>query len=159
MSRNCDLSFGSRKRTLTGREAVAHVADALAYVVPDVRHFAGRRAALQVDEYGRAAWAGEAAQKIEVRGFLEGLLDAVRHLIECLLEGGAGPAGLHDHGAEGECRILVAAEAGIEQRARDQEHEHAIHDKGAMPQRPFREIESSHRADSRSRVFWPGCSA
>src|SRR5262245_59651297 len=107
----------------------------------------------------RAAWAGEAAQEIEVRGFLEGLLDAVRHLIERLLEGGAGPAGLHDHGAEGECRILVAAEAGIEQRARDQQHEHAIHDKGAVPQRPFREIGSSHRAVSRSRVFWPGCSA
>src|SRR5262249_45862506 len=99
-------------------------------VIPDVRHFAGRRAALQVDEGGRAARAGEAAQEIEVRGLLEGLLDAVRHLIERLLEGGAGPAGPHDHGAEGECRILVAAKAGIEQRARDQKHEHAIHDKG-----------------------------
>src|SRR5262249_49535514 len=141
------------------RQSVAHVADALAYVIPDVRHFAGRRAALEVDEDGRAAWAGEAAQEIEVRGFLEGLLNAVRHLIERLLEGGAGPASLHDHGAEGECRILVAAEAGIKQRARDQEREHAIHDKRSAPERPFREIESSHRADSRSRVFWPGCSA
>src|SRR5262249_7406240 len=115
--------------------------------------------ALQVDEDGRAAWAGEAAQEIEVRGFLEGLLDAVRHLIERLLEGGAGPAGLHDHGAEGECRILVAAEAGRKNGAPPQQDEEGIHDKGAVPQRPFREIESSHRADSRSRVFWPGCSA
>src|SRR5262249_28271423 len=97
------------------RQGVAHVAHALAYVIPGIRHFAGRRAALEVDEDGRAAWAREAAQEIEVRGFLEGLLDAVRHLIERLLEGGAGPASLHDHGAEGERRILVAAEAGIEQ--------------------------------------------
>src|SRR5262249_27593295 len=123
-----------------GRQGVAHVADALAYVIPDVRHFAGRRAALQVDEDGRAAWAGEAAQEIEVRGFLEGLLDAVGHLIERLLESGAGPAGLHDHGAEGECRILVAAEAGKEQRARDQGPGHGKHTKKARAEGPFRRM-------------------
>src|SRR5262249_14664731 len=110
-------------------------------------------------EDGRAAWAGEAAQEIEVRGFLEGLLDAVRHLTERLLEGGAGPAGLHHHGAEGECRILVAAAAGIGERAPDAQRENALRRRGGAPQRPFREIESGHRADSRSRVFWPGCSA
>src|SRR5262245_64522736 len=55
-----------------GRQSVAHVADALASVIPDVRHLARRRAALQVDEDGRAAWAGEAAQESAVRGFIAG---------------------------------------------------------------------------------------
>ena len=40
-----------------GRQGVAHVADALANVIPDVRHLGGRRAPLQVDEYGRDAGA------------------------------------------------------------------------------------------------------
>ena len=70
-----------------GRQRMAHVADALADVIPDVGHLAGRRAPLQGDEDGGDAGAGEAAQEVEIRRFLERALDPLRHLVERVLAG------------------------------------------------------------------------
>ena len=69
-----------------GRQGMAHVSDALADMVPNVGHLARRRAALQVDEDRGRAGAGEAAQEIEARGFLERALDPLCHLIERFLD-------------------------------------------------------------------------
>ena len=119
-----------------GRQRVAHIADALADVIPDVGDLARRRAPFQRHEDGGEARAGVAAQKVQARRFLERALDPLRHLVDRLLQGRAGPGRLHDHRPEGECRILVAAEAVVGDRADDGQREHAIHDEGSMAERP-----------------------
>ena len=141
------------------RQGMADVPDALANVIPDVRDLIGGRAALQCHEDGGHTGAGEAAQEIEMRRFLELALDPLRHLVERVIEGRTRPCRLHDHRPEGECGILVAPEAVVRQQSHDYQREHAIHDERAVAERPFGKIESHHRADSSSRVFWPGWSA
>ena len=95
------------------RQGVADVADLLADLVPDVRDRLARRRALQVDEDRGLACAGVAAQIIEVRRLLELALQALRHLLERVLDRGAGPVGLHHHGPDREGRILVAPEPQV----------------------------------------------
>ena len=94
-----------------GRQCMPHVADALADVVPDVRHLAGRCLAFQVDEDGGQAGAGVAAQEVEVRRLLQRALDALGDLQQRVVDRGAWPGGLHDHRLDDEGRILVATEA------------------------------------------------
>ena len=93
-----------------GRQGVADVADALADVIPDVRHFPGGGAALQIDEDRRDAGAREAAQVVELRRFLQLALEPLGHLLERVLDGRARPGGLHHHRLDDEGGILVAAE-------------------------------------------------
>jgi hypothetical protein len=119
-----------------GRQGVADITDALADVIPDVGDLARRRASFQRHEDGGETGAGVAAQKVQARRFLERALDPLRHLVDCLLQGRARPRRLHDHRPEGECRILVAAEAIVGDRAHDGQREHAIHDEGTMTERP-----------------------
>ena len=123
--------------TTPAGKRVADIADALADVIPDVGDLARRRAPFQRHEDGREAGARVAAQEVEIRRFLERALDPLRHLVDRLLQGRARPGGLHDHRPEGECRILVAAEAIIGHRAHDGQREHAIHDEGTMAERPL----------------------
>ena len=61
----------------------------------------GRRRALQVDEDRGLAGRRVAAQVIEMRRLLELALEALGDLLERVVEGRAGPAGLHDHGLDG----------------------------------------------------------
>ena len=54
---------------------------------------------------------GEAAQAVEVVGLLQRALQPLGHLLHGLLDGRAGPGGRDHHGAEGEGRVLAAAQA------------------------------------------------
>ena len=120
-----------------GRQGTADVADVLADMIPDVRHFLGRGAAFQVHEYGGDAGAREAAQKVEVRRLFEGAFDAIGHLIERVIEGRARPRRLNDHGSESERRVFVAAEPHIRHHAHDDRDQHQINHEGAVIERPF----------------------
>ena len=80
------------------RKGGAHVADALADVIPDIGNFRCSRAALQIDEDRRNAGTCETAQIVEARRFLQRSLKALRHLLERLFDAGAQPCGLNDHG-------------------------------------------------------------
>src|SRR5262249_42069105 len=53
---------------------------------------------------------------------------------------------------------LIASEAIVGQEARGHHRDHAIDDEGAMPERPFGQVEL-HQRDPSRRVFWPGCRA
>src|SRR5262252_2696750 len=96
-----------------GRQGMTNIADVLANLIPDVRHLGRRRRSLQVDENRRTARAGVAAQEIQTTDLLQLSLDALSHLRQRVVQGGAGPRRLHDHGPEGERGILVAAESKI----------------------------------------------
>ncbi len=125
-----------------GRQRVTHVADALAHVVPDVRHLAGRRRALQVDEDRGLARAGVAAQEIQVRGFLQRALQPLGHLLQRVVDRGTGPCRLHHHRLDDEGGVLVAAKAVEGRQPRQDGRDHQIDDEGAVPQRPLRDIEA-----------------
>jgi hypothetical protein len=91
-----------------GRQRAADVADVLAHLIPDVRHFRGFGRALEVDEDRRPAGDGVAAQKVETWRLLELALEPFGHLLQGVVHTCARPSGLDDHGAEGEGRILGA---------------------------------------------------
>src|SRR5262245_2049990 len=78
-----------------GRQRMAHVADALAHVVPDVGNFLGGGAALEIDEDRGDAGAREAAQEIELRRLLQRALEPLRDLLERVLNGRAWPGRLN----------------------------------------------------------------
>ena len=75
----------------SGRQRVADIADILANLIPGVGNFLCVRAALQVDKDCRDAGAREAAQKIQVRRFLQFALEPLGYLLERLFNGRAGP--------------------------------------------------------------------
>ena len=125
-----------------GRQRMPHVADALADVVPDVRHLAGRCLALQVDEDRRQAGAGVAAQEVEVRRLLQRALDALGDLEQRVVDRGARPGGLHDHRLDDEGRVLVAAKASEGGQPGHDRRDHQVDDERAMAQRPLGEIET-----------------
>ena len=50
-------------------------------------------------------------------GLLQLALQALGHLVDGVVDGGAGPAGLDDHRPDGEGRILGAAQAGSRRTA------------------------------------------
>ena len=62
-------------------QSVADITDALAHVIPDVRHFPCGRLSLQVDEDCRDAGACKAAQKVEPRCLLQLALEPLGHLL------------------------------------------------------------------------------
>ncbi len=74
-----------------GRKRVPDVADALADMIPDVRHLLRCGRAFQIDEDGGDAGAREAAQEVEMRRFLQLALEPLGDLLERLFDGGAGP--------------------------------------------------------------------
>ena len=121
-----------------GGQGMPHVADALADVVPNVRHLAGRRLALQVDEDGRQARARIAAQEVEVRRFLQRALDALGDLEERVVDRRARPRGLHDHRLDDEGRVLVAAEPHVGRQPGKHRRDHHVDDERAVPKRPLR---------------------
>ena len=141
------------------RQRRADIADVLAHLVPDVRHFGRVRRTFQVDEDRGAAGNGVAAKEIEPLGLLQFALEPLGHLLERVVHARAGPPGLDDHGAEGEGRTLGAAKAEKGADAGERHRDHDGDDEGAMLQRPIGEIECVHEVAPRSRTFWPGCSA
>ena len=71
---------------------------------------AARGLAFQIDEDRRQSGAGEAAQKIEARRFLKRALEPVGNLLQGVVQGRAGPGGLHDHRLDDKRRIFIAPE-------------------------------------------------
>ena len=65
-----------------GRQRAADVADVLAHLIPDVRHFGGFGRALQVDEDRRPAGDGVAAQEIEPSRLLQLALEPLGDLLQ-----------------------------------------------------------------------------
>ena len=124
-----------------GRQCAADVADVLAHLIPDVRHFGGFGRALEVDEDRRASRDRVAAQKVETRRLLQFALKPFGNLLQSVVHARARPSSLDDHGAEGERRILGPAkaekgcDAGERHRSHDEDYERA------MLQRPIGKIE------------------
>ena len=135
------------------RQRAPDVADLLADVVPAVRHLARRRIAAQIDEDRRDPGAGVAGQEVEAGDLLEPALEALGDLGDRVVEGGAGPRRLHDHGPEGEGGILVATEADEGERAGDHGRDHEVDDQRPALDRPFREIGADHDVAPSRRTF------
>ncbi len=134
----------------------AHVADALADMIPDVRHFLRGRAALQVDEDGRQAGAGEGADEIELGRLLQRALEPLGHLVQRLVDRRSRPSGLHDHGLDDERGVFVATELDIGKDARSDRQNHQIDGDGAVSQRPFGKIEAHLTTIRAAEPFGPG---
>ena len=98
------------------RQVVPDVVDLLAHLIPDVRNLGRRRRILQVDEDRGLPGGRVAFQIVEVRRLLELALEAVGDLLERVADRGAGPADLHDHGLDGEVRILASPEPEVGSR-------------------------------------------
>ena len=107
-----------------GRECVGDVPDFFSDLVPALRHFGLGCAGQKVDENCRFAGCGIAFQIVEVRGFLEFLLNAVRELAHGFVNGGAGEVGAHDHGPDRKGRIFVLPEREVRMHARQGHEEH-----------------------------------
>jgi hypothetical protein len=142
-----------------GGQRVTDVGDALAHVVPAIRHFGGRRVLAQIDEDDRPPGDGEAAQLVEAAHLLQLALDPLGHLQQGLVERGTGPAGRDDHGPEGERRVLVAAEADEGEGAGDDGRDHEEADQRAPSDRPFGQVGPDQAPAPSSRTCWPGRSA
>ena len=138
------------------RQVVADVVHLLAHLIPDVRHLSRGRRILQVHEDRGLARGRVALQVVEVWRLLELALEAVGDLLERVADRGAGPPDLHDHGLDGEVRILAAPEPEVGPDARDHDDQHEIGHQRTMPDRPFGEVEAVHEAAPRRRTFWPG---
>ncbi len=124
-----------------GRESVAHIADAGANVVPNGGNLRGAGLAFQIDKDRRQPGAGKTAQKIEARGFLKGPLEPVGNLLQGVVQGRAGPRGLHDHRLDDEGRIFVSPQAEESSQSGDRRRDHDIDDERAVLERPLRKIE------------------
>ena len=115
---------------------------------------------LQIDEQGRLAGAGLAADVVDLGNFLDLALQPLGHLRQRVVDARAGPDGVHDHRLDRDRRIFVAAEMDEGGDAGHHDRDHPVDDERAMPERPGREIEAVHCvAIRRRRTFWPGCSA
>src|SRR5271169_3130615 len=138
------------------RKSMAHVADTLADVIPDVGDFARGRFALQIDEDCRDAGCGIAAQEIQLRRLLQRALEALGHLIQSVFHRRAGPCGLNHHRLDDEGWIFTAAQAQIRHDSVDHRDDHEIDDKRSVFERPLRKVEPHHDSDPSSRTFCPG---
>src|SRR6516165_2096633 len=107
-------------------QGMAHIADTLADVIPDVRYFAGSRIVLKSDEYCRHASTRKAAQKIEFGCFLQSALESLGDLFEHVVDARAGPCGLHDHGLDDKGGVFVASEPHEREKPSQDSHYHQI---------------------------------
>src|SRR5690606_4304640 len=135
------------------RQRVPDVADLVADLLPDGGDLLRRRVAAQVHEDHRLPGVRVAAQRIERRQLLEPALEPLGELEQRVVERRARPGGLHDHGADREGRILVAAEREEGGDAGSDRDDHEEGDQRAVAQRPAREV---HGTAWSSRTFWPG---
>ena len=119
----------------------------------------GRRRPFQIDEDGRDAGARVAAQEIEALGFLQLALEPFGDLLQGVVERRAGPGRLHDHGPEGESRVLAAAEPEVGGKPGDVTAIIMKMMKDRCFERPFGKIGAGHEGAPSRRTFWPGCSA
>src|SRR5262245_5918012 len=95
---------------------------------------------------------------VQIRRFLELLLDLLGDLQQRVGERCARPLRLNEHVLHGEGRILAAAETAVRPRARRKQHDHDERNERTMIDRPFRKIENSpHDEPVSSFTFCPGC--
>src|SRR5690606_14847113 len=148
------------------RQQAPDVAHLLAHLVPDLRHLFGRRGILQLEDDQRLAGARVAGRVLEVRDFLEGLLDAVGDDLVDLRRGRPRPDGAHDHGPEREVGILALADVevrpgpggGHEQQDEERELRKAQRHGRKVEALPASVARGAHLAVPASRTFWPACS-
>ncbi|MNJ30210.1 hypothetical protein D3C77_248060 [compost metagenome] len=139
-------------------ELAADVLDLLAHLVPDLRNVLGLGGVAQVDVDRRFTRAGVALHIVERIQFFELFLDAVSDLVEGFVLGRTRPAGLDNHGLDGERGVFFTPQVHVGEHAHQQADEHQVPDKGLVLQRPLRQVEASfHRGSSSSTLtFWPG---
>src|SRR5262249_41004352 len=130
------------------------IADALAYVIPDVRHLLRSRRVFQIDEDCRHSGTGVAADKIQAGRFLKRAFESLSDLLKGVLNGGAWPGRRNHHRLNDKRWVLVAAETVVRNQTRNDRRHHEIDDERAMLERPFREI--GHDVCANKRTFWPG---
>ena len=100
----------------------------------------GRRRIEELDVDDRLPRRRVALDDVEVGRLLQLLLERVGQLVHRVDERGAGPGSGHDHGADRERGILLAAEIGVGESPRCQEEDHEEEDEDPVPDRPGREI-------------------
>jgi hypothetical protein len=135
------------------RQRVAHVADVLAHLVPDVGNLVRRRRLLQVDEDRRLPGDGVAAQAVEVVGLLQRALEPLGNLLDRLVHHRTGPAGRDDHRARGDRRVLAAPQLEEGHDAGHHGQDHQQDNQRALLERPFRQVRSNHERASGTRTF------
>ena len=111
---------------------------------------------IEVDEDRRLSGRRVAVGVIEVAKLLELALDPVGHLVDHLVDSGARPVGLDDHGLDGERRVFLAAKPLIRQDPADQRSKHQVPHERAVLERPFGQVEPGHWLASRILTAWPG---
>ena len=110
---------------------------------------------LEIDEDRRQPGRRIAAQEIQPARLLQLALDPLGHLLQRVVERRARPRRLHDHGPEGEGRILIAAEpedTTTAPRASPRSSGKTVKDRCL---RAHSERLSAHGEAPRRRTFWP----
>jgi hypothetical protein len=74
---------------------------------------------------------------VETRCFLKFSLYALGDLVERVLQCGAGPVCLDDHGFDGDSGIFVSPEAEVGAGARHHQHDHQVRNERAVPDGPI----------------------
>ncbi|MNO81012.1 hypothetical protein D3C76_722370 [compost metagenome] len=126
------------------RQGVADVRDFLADLVPQLRDILGMQRVAGHEGHLRLARAGERDDLLVLAGLHQLLLDALGDLARHFLGGGAGPHGAHDHGLEGERRVLALAQLGVGHGANGSQQDHQEQYDLAIAQRPGGKVET-HR--------------
>src|SRR5215469_13513749 len=124
-----------------GRQGVAHVADALAYMIPDVRDVPGGGAILEIDEDRGHAGARETAQEVQLRRFLQRAFQPLGNLLEHVVDTGARPRGLHHHSLDHERGVFVATEPREGEKPRNDCDDHQVDGQRPVLERPLRKVE------------------
>src|SRR6516162_4684685 len=96
-----------------GRQCMTDIADALAHVIPNVRHLLCPCRLFQIDEDGRVSRTGVAADKIQAGRLLKRALESLCDLLKGILNGGAWPGCRDNHCFNDKGWILVTAETGV----------------------------------------------
>ena len=141
------------------RQKRGQIAHLLAHLIPDIRHHGGRRVIAQVDEDHRLAGAGIAVQPVQMRGLLQLVLQPVGDKVHHVRARSAGPIGRHDHGLDGEGRVLVARQVHVAEGSGHQRRDHQKDHERPVGQRPGRQVElcgAGHCAASHRVTSWPG---
>ena len=122
------------------------VRELLARLVPGFLLVLVRRAALHGDRHAAVALARKGDDLLEVVELLELLFHAVQDLVLDLLCARPGPDHGGRHRRHRELGVLQLAELGEAEDARDRDHDDQEEHHGAVPERPFGEVEVVHRA-------------
>ena len=128
------------------RQAALDIADTLAYLIEKVRHVAVGRVVLRGDKQLRLARTRKTFNRVDMRCFEQGFFNPVGYQQFHLLGCGTRPVGLHQHHLEGERRVLGLPQFAVGHDAQHGQQHHCVEHEIAVPQRPFRQVETTHKA-------------